>query len=57
MALAAIPLMRAGLPLPNYPSQSEFLRHAPQYGGTWADFNAFYHTLVDASGNSPFSAR
>jgi N12 class adenine-specific DNA methylase len=57
-ALAAIPLMRAGLPLPNYPSSKEFFSYSPTdrvdlsgggeayLGPAWDRFNAFYHTLV-----------
>ena len=59
-ALAAVPLMRAGLPLPRYPANREFFAYAkdqprvdPNDGGAaylgpaWDRFNAFYHTLVE----------
>lgn len=57
-ALAAIPLMRAGLPLPNYPSNREYFSYSPKervdpngggqayLGPDWERFNAFYHTMV-----------
>lgn len=59
-ALAAIPLMRAGLPLPVYPPNKDFFALAknekpidPNAGGMayltpgWEHFNAFYHQMVD----------
>ena len=57
-ALAALPLMRAGLPLPHYPDNKEFFKHAsrttydPKQGGqtylddNWKRFLAYYRTLM-----------
>jgi len=58
-ALAAIPLMRSGLPLPIYPPMKDFVAFAkeqprvdPLEGGAaylgpaWEKFNAFYHDMV-----------
>jgi hypothetical protein len=61
-AIAAIPLMRAGEPLPTYPTGKGFFKHAqnldrvdPRDGGAaylgpqWRTFNDYYHDLVDES--------
>lgn len=57
-ALAAVPLMRAGLPLPRYPDNKTFFSYGknprvnPREGGqaylgeAWQRFNEFYHLLV-----------
>lgn len=63
-AMAAIPLMKAGLPLPNYPDNKVFFQHAsrsqydPRNGGqsylddSWKHFLGFYRTLMPGAGKS-----